>query len=98
MHSSVLHRPQPASGPAAAPYVHDGRLPFFQTLLQFSSPAQYAANVTAGHRFAWGKTSLPPVDTLFVADVPTLRSWLNAEPQLGIKTQWPPTFREYSQQ
>jgi hypothetical protein len=73
--------------------VHDGRLPFLQTLLQFASPNAYAQHVLAGYRYAWGK-GLAYEDALFVPD-PAAASLLTAEWQNGIRTEWPPTFSEW---
>lgn len=68
--------------------VHDGRLPLPQQLQQFISPKVYGDSVLQGHKFAWGKTTIPPQETLFVADPVTARNWLSNEHTLGIATDW----------
>lgn len=85
----------PSTASAVDAVVHDGRLPFLQTLLQFAKPNAYAQKVLAGHRYAWGKMGLAYEDALFVADPAAARSLLTAEWQNGIRTEWPPTFSEY---
>lgn len=83
----------PSTASAVDAVVHDGRLPFLQTLLQFAKPNAYAQKVLAGHRYAWGKMGLAYEDALFVADPAAARSLLTAEWQNGIRTEWPPTFK-----
>ena len=93
-HLAFLPCRAPSTAETADAKVHDGRLPFLQTLLQFAKPNAYAQEVLAGHRYAWGKMGLTYEDALFVADPAAARSLLTAEWQNGVRSEWPPTFSE----
>jgi hypothetical protein len=72
-------------------------MPFFRTLEQLVRPRAYVDKVQNNHPFAWGKLpllSIPPKDTLLVGDLDAARSIMGSEMQLGVKSDWPDTFRE----
>lgn len=88
----LRHSPTSAECRQAAD-VRDGRLSLQEQLQQFISPQKYAANVMQGAKYAWGKTNVPPKDTMFVADPTAARQWLSNEWNLGINSDWLPSIR-----